>query len=293
MLPQLLPYPQELTLQEGTCPLGQPACVTDGDPSVTESLALETLEQYLQEGASSLEVRLGSVEEGYDPAWLTATQKAFLGDAATSPEASCVTITPDGVTVVGKGKWGMLYGVQTVNQLAIQATREGRGSIPCMTIRDWPDMAWRCLSPQLTWYSGWNRLEGYECGNWTLDEWKWLVDWSLLHKCNAWAQVLCGYWPFTLPGYENSTLDVQSSFYNPETGQREPRQFVHKNIQNEFYPEVIEYALSRGIKTYAYMAINSFNGGYMLHHPEVNGGGAAEMLLFAPGVRVRVVGKMK
>ena len=26
-------------------------------------------------------------------------------------------IGEDGITVVGKGKWGMLYGVQTVNQL--------------------------------------------------------------------------------------------------------------------------------------------------------------------------------
>jgi hypothetical protein len=41
----------------------------------------------------------------------------------------------------------------------------------------------------MTWYSGWNRLEGYDMGNWTLDEWKWLVDWSLLHKCNGWAYV--------------------------------------------------------------------------------------------------------
>ena len=37
-------------------------------------------------------------------------------------------------------------------------------------------------------------------GNWTLDEWKWLVDWSLLHKCNGWAMCMYGYWPFTLPG---------------------------------------------------------------------------------------------
>ncbi len=76
----------------------------------------------------------------------------------------------------------MLYGVQTVNQLTIQAGREKRDSIPCLEIRDWPEAKWRCLAPQLTWYAGWgSRFEGYDNGNWSLDEWKWMVDWSLPH----------------------------------------------------------------------------------------------------------------
>src|SRR3546814_4606355 len=47
-------------------------------------------------------------------------------------------------------------------------------------------MRCRCLAPTLTWYSGWNRLEGYDICNFSEGEWKWLADWSLLHKCNAW-----------------------------------------------------------------------------------------------------------
>ena len=151
-----------------------------------------------------------------------------------SDEASIVKIGSDGITVVGKGKWGMLYGVQTVNQL-VRGYRllKGRGSLrppshplqgrslPCLIIKDWPDMKWRCLSPTMTWYSGYNRLEGYDLCNWTLDEWKWLVDWSLLHKCNGWAMCMYGNWPFTLPGYEETTLDVDSFFYDPETGKKD------------------------------------------------------------------------
>ncbi len=200
-----------------------------------------------------------------------------------------MSISDDGITVVGKGKWGMLYGVQTVNQL-IRGTETVQGlwrmntSLPCLTMRDWPDLPWRCLSPQMTWYSGYNRLEGYDNGNWTLDQWKWLVDWSLLHKCNGWALCMYGNWPFTLPGYEETTLDVDSFFLNPQTGKKEPHRFTHRNIKQEFLPELIRYANQRGVKIYAYIGKNSFNGTYGIKHPDASAGGAAELIPFHPGV---------
>ncbi len=230
-------------------------------------------------------VRLGSVEEGFDPAWLTADDVDFLNSPGTSDQASIVRIARDGITVVGKGKWGMLYGAQTINQLLIQAARENRNTLPCLTIRDWPDMSWRCLAPTLAWYSGWNRLEGYDLCNWSEGEWKWLADWSMLHKCNAWAVCMYGYWPFKLPGYENETLDVESDWFNPATNQKDKHRFVHRNIQREFYPEVIRYANERGVKVHAYIGKNSFNGRAFGNNPKTNAGGAAEMLPFAPGVQ--------
>jgi len=280
----LLPYPQQAELQPGTLPLGPPRFVRHAPPSPTERVAQDSLSSFLPRTGTPIPVRLGSLEEGCGSSWLTTGQYAFLSAPATSPEASVLTIAPRGITVIGKNRFGMLYGVQTVNQLARQATRTGSGDLPCLAIRDWPDLKWRCLSPALTWYSGWNRLEGYDLNNYTEDEWKWLVDWSLLHKLNAWSVCLCGYWPFTLPGYEESTLDVDSFWFSPATGKKEPRRFIHRNIQHEFFPRVIRYAQERGIHVYAYMAHNSFDGGYMLHHPEADAGGAAEMLPFAPGV---------
>src|SRR6185436_5580664 len=177
---------------------------------------------------------------------------------------------------------GALYGTQTLNQLLLGDPH--RSSVPACVIRDWPDMKWRCLAPTLTWYSGYNRLEGYDLCNWTLDEWKWLADWSLLHKCNGWAVCMYGYWPFTLPGYESCTLDVDSYFFNPQTGRKEPWRFTHPNIRKEFLPELVRYANDRGIQIYAYIGKNSFNGTYGLKHPEANAGGAAELIPFAPGV---------
>ena len=280
---RLLPYPQQVDLLPDSLKAGPPVCAEESRLSKTGRLALESLHRYLPCDGSRIRFRLGSVEEGYKSDWLSAEQSRFLV-GQVSPEACVLRITPEGITVVGKGRWGMLYGVQTVNQLAVEARRSGSDRLPCLEIRDWPDVKWRCLAPALTWYSGFNRLEGYDLCNWSQDEWKWLVDWSLLHKCNAWAVCMCGYWPFTLPKYPESTLDVPSSFLNPATGQREARRFVHPNIRREFYPKVIRYAQERGIRVYAYTAINSFVGGYLLHHRDTGAGGAAELLPFHPGV---------
>jgi hypothetical protein len=146
--------------------------------------------------------------------WLTSAENAFLRDDKTPAEASVLSIAPDGVTIVGKAKWGMLYGVQTVCQLVTDALAHGREFVPCLSIRDWPDLPWRCLAPTLAWYSGWNRLEGYDLCNWSGDEWKWLADWSLLHKCNAWAVCMYGTSPlrhrllFPRPGPHRADVEV-------------------------------------------------------------------------------------
>jgi hypothetical protein len=281
---KLLPYPQEVTLRQGSLRLGTAKYEVTLPQSKTTTTAIASLNSHLSAATKTMRVRLGSVEEGYDPSWLTDDQNQFLANSKTSPEASILTITNKGITIVGKGKMGMLYAVQTINQLIRQAREEHRDTILCLTIRDWPDTRWRCLAPTLTWYSGWNRLEGYDICNFSEGEWKWLADWSLLHKCNAWAVCMYGYWPFTLPGYENETLNVESDWFNPTTGKKEKHRFIHRNIQREFFPEVIRYANERGIQVHAYIGKNSFNGRAFGNNAATNAGGAAEMLPFAPGV---------
>jgi hypothetical protein len=283
---QLLPYPQEVKLPGRELKLGPAGWTSFGKPSATILVGQRSLERYLPRIGRSVAVRLGSVEEGYDPSWLTHDQSSFLARNETSPEASVLTITRHAITVVGKGKWGMLYGVQTVNQLAIQSAREKRQTIPCVEILDWPDAKWRCLAPQLAWYAGWgSRFEGYDNGNWSVSEWKWMVDWSLLHKCNAWAMCMYGKWPFTLPGYEADTLDFDSFFHDPGTGQKTPFHYTHRNIKHEFLPELIRYANARGVQVHAYIGKNTFNGTYLQRHPEAQAKSLVrEAIPFTPGV---------
>ena len=78
---------------------------------------MQSLDSYLPEEEGAMPVRLGSVEEGIGAVALTERAGVPRPIRRPVPEASVLTISADGVTVVGKGKWGMLYGVQTVNQL--------------------------------------------------------------------------------------------------------------------------------------------------------------------------------
>ncbi len=228
----------------------------------------------------ALPVRLGCLEEGTGDQWLQPDETTFLQAADTSEEAYVLRLDASGATLVGKNTQGLLWAAQTLVQIAKSVDERA----PALAIRDWPTLEWRCLSPTMTWYSGWNRLEGYDLCNWTLDEWKWLVDWSVEQKINCWAMCLYGFWPFTLDGFEESILDVESFYFDPATGEKTPYQFVHRNIKREFLPELLAYAEERGVKVYAYIGKNSFNGGYIIRHPEANAGGAAEALPFEPGV---------
>lgn len=231
----------------GSLRVGTPRCQATTPQSKTTAVAIASLNRYVSStGAKrSMRVRLGSVDEGFDTSWLTADEREFLQTASTSPEASILKIDSTGITVVGKSAMGMLYGVQTINQLLLQATREKRDTIPHLVIRDWPDLRWRCLAPTLTWYSGWNRLEGYDICNWSEGEWKWLADWSLLHKCNAWAVCMYGYWPFDLPGYENETLNVESDWFNPQTRQKEKHRFVQACVQGDDWKTAFRQTVHR------------------------------------------------
>ena len=201
----LLPFPQDVTVTPGSVAIGKPQFRFRQKRTQALQIAIDSLLRYAGDRSGKLVVNLGSLLEGYENEWLSASDSQWLAANDRSPEASVIGITKQGVTVVGKGGEGMLYGVQTINQLLIEARRQSKSNLPCLQIRDWPDLKWRCLSPQLAWYACFARYEGFDIGNWSEAEWKWLADWSLLHKCNAWAVCMYGAWPFTLPGYEETT----------------------------------------------------------------------------------------
>ena len=64
-------------------------------------------------------------------------------------EAYVITITPQGIGCFGAGESGLFYAVQTLRQL-IRANTDVKGNLPCMTIRDWPSMKYRCYQDDWT-----------------------------------------------------------------------------------------------------------------------------------------------
>jgi len=90
----LLPYPQKIDFLPGSLTLGPVSCKIQESPSETQQLAAESLRSYLPKTGEPIEIRLGSVEEGYGHDWLSNEQQAFLTASVTSDEASVLMIMP-------------------------------------------------------------------------------------------------------------------------------------------------------------------------------------------------------
>ncbi len=68
---------------------------------------------------------------------------------ADAPEGSYVLqLRPDAICCTGVDAAGLHYGVETLCQL-IRANRSNN-ALPCLTIRDWPSLQWRCFQDDLT-----------------------------------------------------------------------------------------------------------------------------------------------
>ena len=67
------------------------------------------------------------------------------GRTRTAPpnktEGYALTVEPGRIRIVGRDQAGLFYGVQTF----LQILRKSRDGIPCMTIEDWPDIAFRAF----------------------------------------------------------------------------------------------------------------------------------------------------
>ena len=64
-------------------------------------------------------------------------------------ESYTIHIKPNGIVCRGKSDVGLHYAVQTLRQL-IRANVDADGTLPCMTIRDWPSLKYRCFQDDWT-----------------------------------------------------------------------------------------------------------------------------------------------
>ena len=100
-------------------------------------------------GFAPAEVRtLGSAETAFCLS-AAAGEPALPGiDADTSGERYALDVKPEAITARGASSNGLVYAVQTLCQL-IRANRRD-GGIPCLAIRDWPSLRWRCFQDDMT-----------------------------------------------------------------------------------------------------------------------------------------------
>lgn len=154
--------------------------------------------------------------------------------------------------------------LSTLKQLAIR--RAGTFSMPMATIFDFPSLEVRSLSTTFAWYAGYGRI-GFDSQLWGFEEWKEFVNICSDYKINQLNMCMYGYWPFDFPEYPETCLkDVPMKIWNRESRNELEILYTHPNLSREFLSELIEYAHLLSIRIFAYVGLNSYNGGYSNIH---------------------------
>lgn len=140
MLP-LIPYPANLTRNEGTFNLKQLTAITT--PAGDEAVA-----RYAQEFATQLEKTSG-IKVPVDPT-TAATSLVMTKDATLAHEAYKLTVTEAGINIAAADSTGFFYAIQTLKQLMPHAIYNRSGAstaidwtVPCVEIADQPQLGHR------------------------------------------------------------------------------------------------------------------------------------------------------
>ena len=146
---RLVPFPKEVTLQAGTCALDRPL-VLEAPDGLVEVIGRLLAAELRSRGWPAPALRA----IGKDALWLRLSAKAegaapaFKFRDKPTAEDYALEIGPEAVAAGAPGQAGLLYAAQTLCQL-VRANRRANG-VPCLTIRDWPSLRWRCFQDDLT-----------------------------------------------------------------------------------------------------------------------------------------------
>lgn len=140
MLP-LIPYPANLTRNEGTFDLKQLTAITT--PAGDEAVA-----RYAQEFATQLEKTSG-IKVPVNPT-TAATSLVMTKDATLAHEAYKLTVSEAGINIAAADSTGFFYAIQTLKQLMPHAIYNRNGAstaidwtVPCVEIADQPQLGHR------------------------------------------------------------------------------------------------------------------------------------------------------
>lgn len=140
MLP-LIPYPANLTHNEGTFNLKQLTAITT--PAGDEAVA-----RYAQEFATQLEKTSG-IKVPVNPT-TAATSLVMTKDATLAHEAYKLTVNEAGINIAAADSTGFFYAIQTLKQLMPHAIYNRSGAstaidwtVPCVEIADQPQLGHR------------------------------------------------------------------------------------------------------------------------------------------------------
>jgi hypothetical protein len=218
-------------------------------------------------GLQGLHVAFGPEGAPQPAVRVVARQDAsFLqGDLAAFQRDEAYRIgTGEHVTIYYAAKPGLVHALSTLKQLL--SRRGDAFELPHVQITDYPNTEVRSVSTTFAWYAGFSRA-GFDSQLWDLAQWEAFIDDCSDFKVNQVNLCMYGYWPFRFDEFPETTL----SHYPIKVWNKENRVWIeiaysHPNIAHEFLSELIDYAHARGIRIFAYVGLNSYNGGYANVH---------------------------
>lgn len=145
---RLVPFPKEVRLQEASFSLDRaltlelPASAKPLGQLLIQELKRAGLpEPKVQASATPLRlVRLSVQPGGTEP------KPTFRPEAGEEDYA--LEVRPAEIVCTAPADAGLVYAVQTLRQL-VRANRR-QNALPCLTIRDWPSLRWRCFQDDMT-----------------------------------------------------------------------------------------------------------------------------------------------
>lgn len=158
-------------------------------------------------------------------------------------------------------KDGFINGLSTLKQL-IEEENSSLFVLKTASIVDWPSIEKRSVSNTFAWYAGYGRI-GFDMQLWGLKEWVEYLNICADFKINQFNMCMYGYWPFDFDKYPETELrNYPVDVWNQESDNWISVNYVHPNISNEFLTELFEYGHELGFDFFAYIGLNSYNGGY-------------------------------
>jgi len=169
-------------------------------------------------------------------------------------------IKENGSEIIFEQKSGLVNGLSTLKQLF----KNGGGGyyMEKAYIKDWPAIEQRSVSNTFGWYAGYGRL-GFDMQLWGYDEWVEYLNLCSDFKINQFNMCMYGYWPFEFDEYPETILkNYRVKVWNKESRSWITVEYLHPNLADEFLSKLIAYGHKLGVSFFAYVGLNSYNGGY-------------------------------
>ncbi len=177
-----------------------------------------------------------------------------------------LNIGPGEITLRYESRAGYINGITSIKQLLRQEA--GGFKLPLCEIADYPSLPVRAVAPTFSWYAGYGRI-GFDCQLWGYDQWVEFINICLDNKINQMNMVMYGYWPFEMEDYPETVLrGVPIEIWNAENRMGLTVRYTHPNLEKPYLAKLIEYAHKLEFKLFAYVGLNSYNGGYSIKHIE-------------------------